>query len=73
MVQVGQSVPAGTTLAKVAQPERLKAELKIPETQAKDILIGQKAEIDTRNGVIPGRVTRIDPAVLNGAVWWLNG
>ncbi len=53
-VQVGQRVGPGTILAKVVQPERLKAELKIPETQAKDVQIGQKAAIDTRNGVIPG-------------------
>jgi len=67
-VQVGQRVAPGTTLAKVAQPEHLKAELKVPETQAKDILLGQPASIDTHNGVIPGTVMRIDPAVLNGTV-----
>ena len=67
-VQVGQRVTPGTTLAKVAQPEKLKAELKIAETQAKDILIGQVASVDTRNGVIPGHVIRIDPAVQNGTV-----
>ena len=66
LVQVGQQVAAGTTLAKVVQPAKLKAELKIAETQAKDILIGQKAEIDTRNGIIMGRVSRIDPSVING-------
>jgi HlyD family secretion protein len=65
-IEVGQRVALGTVLAKIAQPWKLKAELKIAETQAKDIMIGQKAEIDTRNGVIPGRVTRIDPAVVNG-------
>jgi HlyD family secretion protein len=53
-------------LARVAQPSQLKAELKIAETQAKDILIGQKASIDTHNGVIPGHVMRIDPAVVSG-------
>ena len=53
-MQVGQRVAQGTTLAKVAQPEHLKAELKVPETQAKDILIGQPASIDTHNGVITG-------------------
>ena len=58
----------GTILAKVAQPWKLKAELKIAETQAKDILLGQVAAIDTRNGIIPGKVTRIDPAVQNGTV-----
>ncbi len=67
-VQVGQRVTPGATLAKVAQPEKLKAELKIAETQAKDILIGQTAMIDTRNGEIPGHVIRIDPAVQNGTV-----
>ncbi|HXJ44118.1 MAG TPA: HlyD family efflux transporter periplasmic adaptor subunit [Bryobacteraceae bacterium] len=66
LVQYGQRVPAGTPLAKATQPWRLKAELKIAETQAKDILIGQNAEIDTRNGIIPGKVSRIDPAVING-------
>ncbi len=67
-VEVGQQVAAGTILAKVAQPTHLKAQLKIAETQAKDVVIGQKAAIDTHNGVIPGRVTRIDPAVQNGTV-----
>ena len=67
-VQMGQRVPQGTILAKVVQPEHLKAELKIPETQAKDIVIGQSAEVDTHNGIIPGSVMRIDPAVLNGTV-----
>jgi len=67
-VEVGQRVAPGATLAKVAQPDRLKAELKIAETQAKDILPGQPAEIDTRNGVVAGVVSRVDPAVLNGTV-----
>jgi RND family efflux transporter MFP subunit len=67
-VEVGQKVGAGTTLAKVVQPTKLKAELKIPETQAKDVLIGQEASVDTRNGVIPGQVMRVDPAVQNGTV-----
>jgi HlyD family secretion protein len=67
-VQVGQRVGPGTNLAIVVQPEKLKAQLRIPETQAKDILIGQPAEIDTRNGVIPGHVSRIDPAVQEGTV-----
>lgn len=65
-VEVGQRVTAGTILAKVVQPTRLKAALLIAETQAKDIQIGQVASIDTHNGVIPGRVIRIDPAVQNG-------
>jgi HlyD family secretion protein len=67
-VEVGQKVTMGTVLARVAQPTHLKAQLKIAETQAKDILIGQKASVDTHNGVIPGHVTRIDPAVVNGTV-----
>jgi HlyD family secretion protein len=66
VIEVGQQVAAGTILAKVAQPWKLKAELKIAETQAKDILLGLPAQIDTRNGVIPGKVVRIDPAVVNG-------
>jgi HlyD family secretion protein len=64
--QVGEHVTAGTTLAKVVQPDQLKASLKIAETQARDIQIGQPAEVDTHNGVIDGKVTRIDPSVLNG-------
>ncbi len=67
-VEVGQRMVPGTTLAKIAEPKRLKAELKIAETQAKDIQIGQEASIDTRNGIIPGKVIRIDPAVQNGTV-----
>ena len=66
--QVGEHVDPGTTLAKVVQPDQLKASLKIAETQARDIQIGQPAEIDTHNGVIPGKVMRIDPAVQNGTV-----
>jgi len=65
-VDVGQQVAPGTNLARVANPSRLKAEIKIAETQAKDILIGQKAEVDTRNGVVGGLVARIDPSVQNG-------
>jgi HlyD family secretion protein len=67
-LQVGQRVTPGQVLAKVAQPWKLKAELKIAETQAKDVVIGQTAQIDTRNGIIPGRVSRIDPASVNGTV-----
>jgi len=67
-VEVGQKVTAGTPLGKVAQPSKLKAELKIAETQVKDIVIGQPAVVDTRNGLIDGRVKRIDPSVLNGTV-----
>ena len=66
--QVGEHVDIGATLAKVVQPDQLKASLKIPETQARDIQIGQACEIDTHNGVIPGKVMRIDPAVQNGTV-----
>lgn len=67
-VEVGQRVTPGTTLARVARPEPLKAELKIAETQARDVLLGQPAKIDTRNGVVEGKVLRIDPAVQNGTV-----
>jgi HlyD family secretion protein len=67
-LQVGQWVGPGTSLAVVVDPGRLKAELRIPETQAKDVVVGQPASIDTRNGIVPGRVVRIDPAVLNGTV-----
>jgi HlyD family secretion protein len=67
-LKVGQWVTPGTTLAKVVQPQRLKAELKIAETQAKDIQLGQPASVDTHNGVISGHVTRIDPSVQNGTV-----
>jgi HlyD family secretion protein len=67
-VEVGQQVAPGTNLARVADPSRLKAEIRIPETQAKDVAIGQKADIDTRNGIVPGRVIRIDPSVQQGTV-----
>jgi HlyD family secretion protein len=67
-VEVGQRVPAGTVLAKVADPSKLKAVLQIPETQMKDVRIGLDASVDTRNGVVPGRVIRIDPAAQNGTV-----
>lgn len=67
-VQVGEQVSPGTNLARVSDPKRLKAEVRIAETQARDVQIGQRAEIDTRNGIIPGRVSRIDPAVQNGTV-----
>ena len=67
-VEVGQQIAPGATLAKVTVPGRLKAELRIAETQAKDILLDQKAAVDTRNGIVPGRVSRIDPAVQNGTV-----
>lgn len=67
-LEEGQRVTTGTNLARVGDPTVLKAELRIAETQAKDVQIGQTAEVDTRNGVIAGRVTRIDPAVENGTV-----
>jgi HlyD family secretion protein len=67
-VEVGQRVAPGQNLARVADPGRLKAELRIAETQAKDIEIGQSAQVDTRNGIIPGRVSRKDPAATNGTV-----
>jgi HlyD family secretion protein len=67
-VEEGQKVLAGTALGKVAQLSKLKAELKIAETQAKDVTIGQSAVVDTRNGLVNGHVSRIDPAVLNGTV-----
>jgi len=67
-VEVGESVTPGAVLAKVVRLDRLKAELRIAETQAKDIQVGQVASIDTRNGVIPGRVRRVDPAAQSGSV-----
>ncbi|MGE0463659.1 MAG: efflux RND transporter periplasmic adaptor subunit [Vicinamibacterales bacterium] len=67
-VEVGQQVAPGTNLARVADPTRLKAELRIAETQARDLTIGQVASVDTRNGIIPGKVVRIDPAAQNGTV-----
>ena len=67
-VEAGQRVAPGTILAKVAEPGRLKAELQVAETQVKDVAIGQIASIDTRNGIIPGQVIRIDPASVNGTV-----
>jgi HlyD family secretion protein len=67
-VDVGQQVEPGVNLARVADPTRLKAEVKIAETQAKDIQIGQPSSIDTRNGLVDGRVARIDPSVQNGTV-----
>jgi len=67
-VEVGQRVTAGTNLARVADPTKLKAQIKIAETQAKDIQIGLPAAIDTRNGVVAGEVVRVDPAVEQGTV-----
>jgi HlyD family secretion protein len=67
-VEEGQWVTAGGTLARVVQPGRLKAEIRIPQTQAQDIAVGQLADVDTRNDTIQGQVSRIDPAVQNGTV-----
>jgi HlyD family secretion protein len=67
-VEVGQRVTPGGNLARVADPKKLKAEIKIAETQAKDVAIGQRVSIDTRNGVVKGHVSRIDPSVQNGTV-----
>ena len=67
-VEVGSQVGPGTNLARVADPLKLKAEVRIAETQTKDIRIGQAAEVDTRNGIIKGRVSRIDPAATGGTV-----
>jgi HlyD family secretion protein len=67
-VEVGQQVQPGTNLVRVADPTRLKAELRIAETQARDLTIGQIASVDTRQGFIPGKVIRIDPSAVNGTV-----
>ena len=67
-VEVGQNVTPGTNLARVPDPHKLKAEIKIAETQAKDVVPLQKASIDTRNGIVNGHVSRIDPSVINGTV-----
>ncbi len=67
-LQVGQQLPSGANVARVADPRRLKAEIKIAETQAKDVQLGQLVSVDTRNGLVEGRVVRIDPAVQNGTV-----
>lgn len=67
-LELGQWVNPGMELARVAQPGRLKAVIRVPETQAKDIAVGQKATIDTRNGIVPGHVMRIDPASQGGTV-----
>jgi HlyD family secretion protein len=67
-VEVGAQVQPGSNLARVADPRRLKAEIRVAETQARDIQIGQDAQIDTRNGIVAGHVARIDPSVQNGTV-----
>jgi HlyD family secretion protein len=67
-VEEGQRVALGANIARVARPDELMAELRIPETQARDVVVGQRVEVDTRNGVVEGRVARIDPAVQAGTV-----
>ena len=67
-VEVGSQVTAGTNVARVADPAQLKAQVRVPETQARDVQIGQVARIDTRNGVAEGRVSRVDPAAVSGTV-----
>jgi HlyD family secretion protein len=67
-VEVGAQVLPGANLARVADPTRLKAEIQVAETQAKDVQIGQPAEIDTRNGIVSGKVSRVAPSVQNGTV-----
>jgi HlyD family secretion protein len=67
-VEIGQRVTPGTNLARVAQPEKLKAVVRIAETQVKDVAIGQPASVDTRNGIVLGKVVRVDPSVQNGTV-----
>jgi HlyD family secretion protein len=67
-VEIGQQVMAGTMLARVAEPTRLEAELRVPATRARDVIPGQKVAVDTRNGVVAGTVTRVDPSVLDGTV-----
>ena len=67
-VEIGQQVMAGTMLARVAEPTRLEAELRVPATRARDVLPGQKVAVDTRNGIVAGIVTRVDPSVLDGTV-----
>jgi len=67
-VEVGEQVQPGANIARVARPDELMAELRVAETQARDVQVGQIVEVDTRNGVVPGRVIRIDPAVQEGTV-----
>lgn len=67
-VEEGQQVAPGANLARVARPDVLRAELRVPETQAKDVKLDQRVRVDTRNGIVDGHVVRIDPAVLNGTV-----
>jgi HlyD family secretion protein len=67
-LEIGQWVMPGQTLARVVEPERLMAVLRVPETQARDVSVGQPVSVDTRNGIVPGHVRRVDPAVQQGAV-----
>ena len=67
-LELGQWVVPGQVLATVAQPGRLKAELRVPETQARDVVVGQSVDVDTRNGIIKGHVMRVDPSVQTGTV-----
>jgi len=67
-VEEGQRIALGTNIARVARPDDLQAELQVPETQARDVQMGQLVHVDTRNGVVDGRVIRIDPTVRNGTV-----
>jgi HlyD family secretion protein len=68
MIEEGEQVQPGANVARVARPDELQAELRVPETQARDVLVGQVVEVDTRNGIVQGKVIRIDPAVLEGTV-----
>jgi HlyD family secretion protein len=67
-IELGQSVSAGTILARITNPKKLKAQLKVPEVQARDVIIGLSAEVDTYNGTVTGKVSRIDPTVMEGNV-----
>jgi len=67
-VEIGQQVAPGTMLAKVAEPTHLQAELRVPATRARDVRPGQAVSVDTRNGLVDGTVTRIDPSVQEGSV-----
>lgn len=68
MIEEGEQVQPGANIARVARPDELQAELRVPETQARDVVVGQRVAVDTRNGVVDGTVIRIDPAVLDGTV-----
>jgi HlyD family secretion protein len=68
LLQIGQQVLAGANLARISDPNRLKAVIKIAETQVRDVALGQSVAVDTRNGIIPGHVIRVDPAAENGVV-----